>query len=132
MVPQRHSRQRDAVYKHLCARFDHPTAEDIYFSVKKELPNLSLATVYRNLTQLCEDGKAQRIASHGIVRFDGNARGHTHLLCTSCGAVSDLELDAHDLITQAQTLTPGKIHPGAVLLYCTCERCASANAGNRC
>jgi Fe2+ or Zn2+ uptake regulation protein len=53
----RHSKQRDAIFDNLCSRYDHPTAEDIYFSLKPKIPALSLATVYRNLSQLVEDGK---------------------------------------------------------------------------
>lgn len=123
MVSQRHSRQRDAVYNHLCSRYDHPTAEDIYFSVKQEFPALSLATVYRNLTQLCEEGKAQRIAADGVVRFDGNACGHTHLICTGCRAVIDLPLDAESIIEKARPMTDFEIDSGAIMLYGTCSGC---------
>ena len=123
MVSQRHSRQRDAVYAHLCARYDHPTAEEIYFSVKQEFPALSLATVYRNLTQLCEEGKAQKIAADGVVRFDGNACGHSHLICNLCRSVIDLPLDAEPIIEKARTMTDNDIISGAIMLYGTCKNC---------
>ncbi len=123
MVSQRHSRQRDAVYAHLCARYDHPTAEEIYFSVKQEFPALSLATVYRNLTQLCEEGKAQKIAADGVVRFDGNACGHSHLICNTCRSVIDLPLDAEPIIEQARAMTDSDILSGAIMLYGTCRKC---------
>ena len=57
---QRHSKQRDAVLANLCSRCDHPTAEDIYFSLKSSMPALSLATVYRNLAALESAGKIIR------------------------------------------------------------------------
>ena len=57
MSVTRYSAQREAVLKELSSRYDHPTAEDIYFSVKKEISNISLATIYRNLTFLSDNGK---------------------------------------------------------------------------
>ena len=51
------SRKRQAIYDHLCSVTDHPTAEMIYARLKPEIPELSLGTVYRNLTVLLEEGQ---------------------------------------------------------------------------
>lgn len=48
----KHSRQRDGIKQFLSTRYDHPTAETVYDNVKKEFPNISLGTVYRNLSSL--------------------------------------------------------------------------------
>ncbi|MBQ4267067.1 MAG: transcriptional repressor, partial [Clostridia bacterium] len=70
MSTQRNSKQRDAVYADLISRYDHPTADEVYFSVKKDLPNISLATVYRNLKLLESEGLILRITTDDSDRYD--------------------------------------------------------------
>ena len=53
----KHSRQRECIKEFLTNRFDHPTAETVYLNVKKEFPNISLGTVYRNLSLLSDRGQ---------------------------------------------------------------------------
>lgn len=127
MQSRKHSSQRDAVYANLCSRTDHPSAEDIYFCLKPEMPNLSIATVYRNLSQLCEDGMAQRIDTGSVVRFDGNAAGHTHIVCMSCGAVADIDISPNDFILCAREKYDGFINSDAVMLYGICAVCYKNN-----
>ena len=121
MLPQKHSRQRDAILAELCSRYDHPTAEALYFAVKPQLPALSLATVYRNLSQLCAEGHAPRIVSDGSVRFDGNAAPHCHVTCTECGAVADLAVSPDALIAEAQAAYEGEVFSGSVMFYGLCS-----------
>lgn len=52
----KYSRQRESILNSLNEKLDHPTAEMVYNCVKKEQPNISLGTVYRNLNQLVEQG----------------------------------------------------------------------------
>ena len=54
------SRQREAIRQCLTGRYDHPTAETVYMSIKDEFPNISLGTVYRNLSLLSDLGEIQR------------------------------------------------------------------------
>jgi Fur family peroxide stress response transcriptional regulator len=56
MKTLKYSRQRESIKSYLTGRTDHPTAEQIYMNVKKEYPNISLGTVYRNLALLTEIG----------------------------------------------------------------------------
>lgn len=58
----KHSKQRDAIFENLRSRKDHPTAEEIYLSLKPAMPAISLATVYRNLAQLENEGLILRSA----------------------------------------------------------------------
>ena len=55
------SRQREAIRQCLTGRYDHPTAETVYMSIKDEFPNISLGTVYRNLSLLSDLGEIQKI-----------------------------------------------------------------------
>ena len=71
------SRQREAIRQCLTGRYDHPTAETVYMSIKDEFPNISLGTVYRNLSLLSDLGEIQKITvSGGPDRFDGNPAPH--------------------------------------------------------
>ncbi len=121
----KHSRQRDAIMENLCSRFDHPTAEDIYFSLKPEMPALSLATVYRNLAQLESDGKILRIESGTTKRFDGNTNLHYHLSCLGCGGVYDVFMDSDcGLCQKATEVFDGKIVSHSVLFTGYCSSCS--------
>ena len=120
----RHSKQRDAIFDNLCSRYDHPTAEDIYFSLKPTMPALSLATVYRNLSQLEGDGKIIRIESAGTARYDGNINLHYHLSCINCGGVFDIFIDSDcGLCKKASELFDGKIIGHSVLFTGYCSAC---------
>ena len=78
------SRQREAIQQCLMGRRDHPTAETVYLSIKDEFPNISLGTVYRNLSLLSDLGEVQKITvSGGPDRFDADVSQHYHFLCTT-------------------------------------------------
>lgn len=89
----RKSVKRDAILSLLRSVKCHPTAEWIHAELRKQYPDLSLGTVYRNLRALTDAGL---IRSVGVVdgqeRFDGNLAAHGHFVCKSCGAVMDVEL----------------------------------------
>ena len=56
-----YSRQREMILEAVARTKEHPTAETVYQSLKVQHPRLSLATVYRNLNQLCEAGTLKRL-----------------------------------------------------------------------
>lgn len=83
--------QRLAVYDHLARADRHPTAEDVYQSVRAAIPNISLATVYKALETLVACGLAARLAAgDGSARYDARSEHHYHLRCLRSGAVEDL------------------------------------------
>ena len=57
----KYSRQREAIKDFLMTRKDHPTADVVYSNVRTEFPNISLGTVYRNLTLLADLGEIARL-----------------------------------------------------------------------
>ena len=92
MVKTRRSRQRDAIMTYLKSRTDHPSAEQIYENVKLEIPNISLGTVYRNLTLLNDLGEIRLISvGTGADHFDANAAPHDHFVCRRCQSIIDLQ-----------------------------------------
>ncbi len=75
----------------LLSRNDHPTADTIYQNLRQEYPNLSLGTVYRNLTLLESLGEIQKIqSSDSSEHFDANVEPHLHICCDCCKKVEDL------------------------------------------
>ena len=89
----KYSRQRESIVNFLASRTDHPTAETIYQNIKKEFPNISLGTVYRNLEILSESGEIRKLEMAGSQRrFDGTMENHFHVKCVKCDRVSDAEL----------------------------------------
>ncbi len=95
----KYSRQREAIREFLAARYDHPTAETVYRNLREEFPNISLGTVYRNLTLLTELGEIRKLSTGaGPDRFDGNTSPHYHFICNGCGCVLDLGVSGLDHI----------------------------------
>lgn len=88
---RKNSQKRNAIYEVLKSTKTHPTAEWVYMQVKPTIPNISLGTVYRNITQFKEEGK---LISVGVVngqeRFDADISPHTHFVCNKCGCVIDI------------------------------------------
>jgi Fur family transcriptional regulator, ferric uptake regulator len=83
--------QRTIILEELGKLKTHPTADDLYRTVRTRLPKISLGTVYRNLEILSEAGLIQKIEVPGTMkRFDGDTDIHHHVRCVSCGAVSDI------------------------------------------
>ncbi|MBR4027837.1 MAG: transcriptional repressor [Lachnospiraceae bacterium] len=121
----KHSRQREAIQCNLSQRYDHPTAETIYMDIKKEFPNISLGTVYRNLTLLSDLGKIQKISTGvGPDRFDGNPKPHTHFQCRNCNCVLDIQLENTDsLNTNAAKNFSGIIEESYIQFFGLCENC---------
>ena len=89
---KRMTKQRKQILEVLKNTNTHPTADEIYEEVKKEIPNISLGTVYRNLNVLSEMDEIM-ILDYGssYSRFDGNPKNHYHFKCEQCGKVFDLE-----------------------------------------
>ena len=87
----KHFRKRDAILSCLRSTESHPSADWVYERVKQEIPDISLATVYRNLNLFKEQGLIQSLGTvQGVERFDGNTAPHVHYICTGCGRVVDL------------------------------------------
>jgi Fur family ferric uptake transcriptional regulator len=89
--------QRDVILDELRSVKTHPTADELYEQVRRRLPRVSLATVYRNLEWLSDQGLAQKIEVGGRQkRFDGDISEHYHVRCSKCGRVADVEMDLLD------------------------------------
>lgn len=84
--------QRRAVYEAIQERSDHPTAEQLYREVRRQLPQISRMTVHRILSTFVSLGLVDRTCHPGsAARFDPNLGQHHHLVCLECGRIIDVE-----------------------------------------
>ncbi len=87
----RYSKKREAILTAIQGTSCHPSAEWLYQQLKPRHPDLSLGTVYRNLTFFQEHGLVQSVGVvQGQERFDGIVTPHSHFICSCCGTVLDL------------------------------------------
>ncbi len=122
---QRLTKQKTAILEILRSVDTHPTAEWIYQEARKEIPGLSLGTVYRNLNQLRDNGEILEL-NYGSSqsRFDGTAENHYHFRCTQCGRIWDLPIPVIKTIeSKAKVLKNFQIDGHRLEFYGTCEEC---------
>ena len=90
-VSTKHFRKRDAILSYLRSTNQHPSAEMVFTQLKAEIPDLSMGTVYRNLSLFKQQGLVSSVATvKGVERFDGYTEPHVHFICQECDAVIDL------------------------------------------
>ena len=95
--------QRLEIFKEVAQTGEHPDAETVFSRVRKSIPNISLDTVYRNLTQLEQLGILSRVDPLcGRARFDANSDTHHHFVCVRCHAVIDFYLKENEKIVVPQ------------------------------
>lgn len=121
----KYSRQRELIFDALKAQTQHPTAEMLYQQLKMDYPTLSLGTVYRNLNQLSSHGDVVRLAMPtGPDRYDGDTHPHYHMVCQTCGKVSDVEMDYMESVDRAaQQQTQHRVLGHQITFLTECEDC---------
>lgn len=124
------SRQRESIKRNLMERRDHPTADMVFADIRKEYPNVSLGTVYRNLSLFAELGEIRKLPSaDGADRFDGNMIPHHHFVCSCCGEIQDLFLPESidgQVVRDAAQLIRGTIDTCSMTFRGVCDRCSKA------
>ncbi len=121
----RMTKQRQAILDVLKSTTSHPTADWIYEEVRKIIPNVSLGTIYRNLSILKEMGEIMELDFGSTYsRFDGNPVNHYHFCCTKCNQVIDLDIDIFDTIDQDVSQATGHIvNRHRLEFYGICKDC---------
>lgn len=125
MAALKYSRQRESIKEFLMSRSDHPTADMVYENMKLIYPNISLGTVYRNLSLLADIGEIQKLSSFGGAdRFDGRTEPHCHFMCTKCNKVTDLHNDSiSHFLEQVGDDFDGEITGCSVRFFGICNDC---------
>lgn len=123
----RPSIQRTAVMNYLLKNRTHPTADEIYSALEKDIPRLSRTTIYNTLHLLHEHGAILMLnIDPSTTHFDGYTHPHAHFYCTKCGKVHDIEFDDTQFIERnrprnAHTLTDAQLYYRGI-----CDKCAEA------
>lgn len=122
--------QRMIIYRALASTDTHPTPEAIYDRVKREVPAISLGTVYKNIKVFTEAGLLREVnVLHDSLRLDANLWNHHHLVCTRCKAVIDIPEEKLEPVRLRGEL-PGGFLPDrcTVEILGICASCARQTA----
>ena len=120
-----YSRQREIIFSALKENVVHPTAEYLYSVLKEKDPNISLATLYRNLNQMAEKGLIKKIdglesASH----YDHNIHEHYHFICKKCKKVFDISSNvAPEIVVKTKAETGFEIDSYDIVFSGLCKDC---------
>ena len=123
-------RKRDAILECVRSTDIHPSADWVYAQLKPVLPDISLATVYRNLSLFKQQGIIASLGTvSGVERFDGNTDPHVHFICNCCDAVIDLpQMQVpQSLSSQAAAEAGGQVDVCQLTFTGICNRCCSQN-----
>ena len=131
-VKRRNTIQRKLVLKAVSSLHNHPTADEVYDSIVITYPDISRATVYRNLNILCEAGELRRIrVPYAADRFDDTLERHYHIKCSSCGSFTDVDIDYIANIDDAVAKLTGYILQEHNIVFTgVCPACQAAKAVN--
>ena len=124
-ITRRKSAQREKIYELVKSSTDHPTAQWIYETLKKEVPSLSLGNVYRNIKILSEQERITcKEFGDGIEHYDAITEIHYHFICEKCKAVSDFPMLIQEtLTTRAQKISKHSIKGHTIQFFGICEKC---------
>jgi len=119
------TRQRIQILQILKNTKIHPPADWVYEQARREIPHISLGTVYRNLNRLNQLGLIQRLSlGSSFDRWDGNTSPHSHLICKKCGKVWDINVPVNeDLVRQVERKTKFKVEKFKIDFHGFCSDC---------
>ena len=121
------SKQRELILNYILNSHEHLTADTIYADLKKDNPELSLGTVYRNLTKLTEIGAIKKVSlPNQVDKFDKNLDPHAHFICYECGSITDINIPEVDkFLNKISKDEDISIRKYDLTLNGTCKKCKS-------
>lgn len=123
-VQTRSSERREAIHRFVAARTSHPSADEILAGVRKKMPGIGQATVYRNLEILVATGRLSRTMHDGVARYDARTGPHHHFICERCHAVTNVDVDVpRDVLRKVARQTGNEIQSLTIELRGLCARC---------
>jgi Fur family peroxide stress response transcriptional regulator len=119
---------RQHVYEVLLQHRDHPTAEEVFIRAKKEVPEISMATVYNCLDALVKSGLLRLVnLDRGATRFCPNMVEHGHFVCEKCGTVFDIEYSSAAAKPTIQVPDGFRVKYYDIAIHGECPACAAKN-----
>jgi Fur family peroxide stress response transcriptional regulator len=120
--------QRQMIYECLMGMPGHPSPEEIYEKVRRKIPAISLATVYKTIHTFVDSGLLREVSlHHGSLRVESNLHPHHHLVCVRCKSITDIDEQDMDPVRLRRKLQRGfQVQRYAVEILGTCEKCSRA------
>lgn len=111
----------------------HPSPEEVYARVKKRIPAISLATVYKNIHLFVERGVLKELSMHhGSLRVELNGDHHHHMVCSHCKAISDIEEKDLGILPALRELPGGfQVERYSIDVVGICAACQKAKPRGR-
>lgn len=127
---QRRTRQRAAVDEILDETADFISAQDLHAALRTRGVGVGLATVYRTLQTMADDGRVDVLRADGgeaVYRRCLRDEHHHHLVCRSCGATVEIAGPTVERWTKSVADKHGYSDVSHTIeIFGTCPRC---NAG---
>jgi len=120
----RRTKQKEAIASVL-KKGDQPlTIEEIHRIAIGQVPSLGIATVYRTLKSLLEEGRIKLVELPGQpLHYEEAHKGHHHhFSCNSCHGIFELEKCLGEV--QQLALKGFQVTDHEIILYGACPRCA--------
>ena len=120
--------QRQVLYEVMQRMPGHPSPEEVYARVKKRIPAISLATVYKNIHLFVERGVLKELSiHHGSIRVELNGHHHHHMVCSHCKAIADIEEKDLGVVPVMQELLGGfQVERYSIDVIGICAACQKA------
>lgn len=120
--------QRQVLYETMKTMHGHPSPEEVYARVKKKVPAISLATVYKNIHIFVESGVFREVSMHhGSVRVEMNGEAHHHVVCSKCRKITDIGEKELGFVARRSRLPDGfRVERYAVDVIGVCAKCQTA------
>jgi Fur family peroxide stress response transcriptional regulator len=122
--------QRQVLYEVMQQMPGHPSPEEVYVRLRKRIPSISLATVYKNIRLFLESGILQEVSPHhGPLRVEMNRHAHHHLVCTSCKRITDIDEASIAELPRRKKLPGGfLVQRYAIDVLGVCAECQAGDA----
>lgn len=121
---RRGSAQRDCIIEFMRENYSHPTAYEIYESVKERFTRVSLGTVYRNLEYLTQNNIIKKVQKTGTIdRYDYVRGRHNHAMCSECGKIFDFYFPLDEAAVQSAVGDKILIRDADFLVVGICAEC---------
>lgn len=117
--------QRQVLYEVMQQMPGHPSPDEVCLHLRKRIPSISLATVYKNIRLFLESGILQEVSPHhGSLRVEMNGHPHHHLVCTQCRNITDIDAASLGDLPRRKTLPGGfLVQRYAIDVLGVCREC---------
>jgi len=121
--------QRQVLFEVVHSMTGHPSPEEVYARVRRRIPSISLATIYKNLHLFIESGMLGEVSlHHGSLRVETNLSPHHHVVCRSCRSITDMQEKDFHLAWKDNRIPDGfQVERASIEVLGLCAECQKMN-----